>query len=377
MSIDLDTFCVAPFNEAMIDKQGELLPCCEWMVDQSQHPAGHIQEFEQWWTQGLQGLRDQFSRNHKDSGCLHCDKKEKIDKSISPRINRNLMAQQPINFYTAQDQQRLENLEIRLGNYCNLRCIMCGEYASSLIASEYEQFQSDYNNIGIFMGTPTRLSWWEDITNLSNARSILSDLRRCSFSGGEPLIVPVLSDILGWLPSDCQLLFTTNLTRISDKVLQSFSRFRSIIINVSLEGVQTHNDYVRYGSRWIDIEQNIQRLKGLKNIRININHVLQHTSVFALPRLIEWSDVHDLNITYQPVYEHSYPAPKVLTINSVQPCHVEMFAQWLQSNPDPVLDSWITQYVFDLQLHNQFRQYVNMLDRIRGCNFDKTFGINI
>ena len=370
-----DSFCSAPFKSVLIDKNGSLIPCCEFMADQSQVPNGNISDFATWWNQDLQGLRDSFVQGKKDNGCLHCDKKEKMFNSLhGHRIYQNQTAILPLESYATQETNTVEQLEIRFGNYCNLKCIMCGEYASSSIASEYIKHQAQYNTIGIFMDTEPVERWWENEQSLRNLEFMLTTVRKCVFSGGEPLIVPELLKILDSIESDCELVFISNLTRVTDALLQKLSRFKFISIIVSCEGTGEHNDYVRFGSKWATIQDNVLRLQQYNNIKITVNHVLQHTSIFALPSLMSWCQQHSLHLSLSPVYEHSYPAPGVLGINSAHPTDVKRFSDWLSSkSKNSNLDAWLKQYVYDPALNKQFHGYVTMLDSIRNLNFYTTF----
>jgi len=373
--IDPTNFCSAPFKSVLIDKNGELIPCCEFMSDQSDTPIGNILDFSTWWNKDLKILRNQFIQGVKDNGCFHCDKKEKMfDHVQGQRQYQNQRAIYPLDVYSTQETNSIEQLEIRFGNYCNLKCIMCGEYASSSIATEYIQHQSQYNNVGIFMNTTTIDRWWENEQSLANLSNMLHSIRNCAFSGGEPLIVPELIKILDLLDPECNLIFISNLTKVSDVLLEKLSRFKSVKIQVSCEGTDNHNEYVRFGSKWSTIQNNILKLQQYKNIHIEVHHVLQHTSIFALPALLEWCQQNNLQISSGLVYEHSYPGPGVLGINSAHPSDVNQFKNWLSTaTPNAHLATWIQHYVYDPLLNTQFHNYVTMLDSIRGTDFYKTF----
>jgi radical SAM protein with 4Fe4S-binding SPASM domain len=373
--IDPTVFCSAPFTSVLIDKNGELIPCCEFMSDQSDIPHGNISDFSTWWNKDLKILRDQFIQGKKDTGCLHCDKKEKMFKNAQGhRHYQNQKSIYPLEFYSKRETHSIEQLEIRFGNYCNLKCIMCGEYASSSIGSEYLKHQSKYNNINVFMSTEPVGRWWENEQSLANLKDMLPSIRECSFSGGEPLIVPELLKILDLLDPNCKLIFISNLNKVSDALLEKLTRFKSVTLRVSCEGINEHNDYVRFGSKWDTIQNNILRLKQHNNITVTINHVLQHTSIFALPALLEWCQENSLNISLGLVYENSYPGPGVLGINSAHSGDVEKFKTWLlTARPNPQLTTWTEHYVYNPVLNTQFHNYVTMLDDIRGTDFYKTF----
>ena len=199
------------------------------------------------------------------------------------------------------------------------------------------------------------------------------------FSGGEPLLVPEVADILNqFIPNRMKYIgINTNLTKLSKKFIAAFNRFSNLCIRVSLEGVGAMNDYVRSGSIWATIDKNFQTLKeSCPQVRVQISHTLQHTSVFSLPALLEYADTNNLIVNTQEVYYGSYPSPGVLTINSAHPNDVAKFSTWLDTYTGPnrnELINWVGNYHYDPELNKKFHEYVTMLDSIRNTNFKNTF----
>ena len=72
-------------------------------------------------------------------------------------------------------------------------------------------------------------------------------------------------------------------------------------------------------------------------------------------------------------------ANDVMTINSVPPIDVDKFRTWHKENPTPyddVINTWLNKYQFDPWAHKKFREYIALLDDIRGCNFTEVFQPN-
>lgn len=370
-----EKFCAAPFKTAVIDRDGTMLPCCEYMPDSDTSKLIKIKDVKRWWKIELEDLRQDMIEGKTNSGCHHCIAKESNPNYQSHRQHTN-------SHYPDLDfNVELDAIEIRVSNYCNLKCIMCGSYASSSIADEYRKHEAEYNDIGMVGAWEPTTRWWDDQESLDNLKNILTTVSRINFAGGEPLLVPEVTDILNSLdPSKIKnISMNTNLTRLTTKHLEAFKRFNSIDIMVSLEGIKEHNDYIRHGSEWGIIEQNIKTLKELSNVKLSITHVLQHTSIFSLPNLIEFSGQHSIHVNLTEIYYGSYPSPGVLTINSVLPAHINRFVSWLENYTgayQPQLINWIKKYEFDAELNTKFHQYISMLDRIRGNNFANTFQIN-
>ena len=159
MSNEPEKFCKAPFKTAVIDTDGTLLPCCEYMSYKSKLTpyklnADDTWMFKQWWEKGLDPLRESMLEGKVDPGCEHCINKEKNPNLNSLRKLTNAMFSEDYNEIKNDYSQNIKlypkQVELRLGNYCNLKCIMCGPYASSSILAEYKQHKNEYNKFGIY-----------------------------------------------------------------------------------------------------------------------------------------------------------------------------------------------------------------------------------
>jgi sulfatase maturation enzyme AslB (radical SAM superfamily) len=373
-------FCIAPFKNAVIDRAGNMLPCCEYMIDNTK-PQPMINQFKQWWATDLNHMRDNMLNGVIDPGCHHCLAKENNQAMLSARIHQNKIASHAIPDIVANYKNGisvLDSLEIRVSNYCNLSCLMCGSYASSSIAQEYIDHSDKYQAAGFFMENVPTVRWWDDPANMDLLKKMLAGVEQLTFAGGEPLIVPEVVDILNFVNVNKikTININTNLTKLSSKFIDAFSRFKKIYIEVSLEGIAAHNDYIRYGSKWEIIDSHIKTLKQFTNIEIRINHVLQHTSLYTLPALIEYADNQNIILKLHEIYYNSYPGPGVLTINSADSGKVETFKIWLSTylgQHKQLLLNWINSYQYDENLNNKFYAYVDMLDSIRKNNFNLTF----
>lgn len=370
-------FCIAPFKNLVVDTDGSMKPCCEYMTK----GTAKVEHIVEWWNSDMNELRDNMLSGTVMEGCNHCIAKENNTEYTSHRQMLNKKYEKHIDQSIDDFKQGKElvpqSIELRVSNYCNLKCIMCGEYASSSINQEYQTHKEQYNKIGLFMDNQKTVKWWDDERTISKLQPILENARSVSLAGGEPLLVERLFQLLEQtkFKNDWLLTFTTSLYTKNTKFLNIIAKFKKVDIFVSIEGTGQHNDYVRHGSHWNVIEENVRQLKKTST-RIFINHVLQHTSIFALPALIEFGTNNDIELKLHEVAYQSYPAPGVLTINSAHPSDIAKFKEWLDNYSGPykkLLEAWVEQYQFEPALNAHFHQYVSMLDRIRNTNFKETF----
>lgn len=377
----LDFFCKAPFGSAIIATTGELAPCCEYISHESDLPQYHVKDFDHWWRQGLTALRDRMIKDEVDPGCRHCRQKESNPRELNLRRHTNCQIKQTNQsliqaFTTGSARTGPEVLEIRLGNLCNLGCIMCSAVLSSTIAAEVAHNRDKFAQIDIHeiaMPSP----WWKDPQHWHRALDLASQARYLHLSGGEPFMHPGIKQLLQVLHPECSLSASTNLTLLDDEIIGLLmDRSPNTRLVWSVEGIEAHDEYVRWPTRWADIEHTLSRLQGMQ---IQAHHVLQHTSVFALPALLDWIHQHKIPIVFGRVYDRSVDGSPMLTLNSVSPTDYDRFSAWLstyQGSHRDAISGWARDYSFDRTAHDRFRRYVNTLDSIRGTDFAATFAVN-
>ena len=368
--------CVLARHGMSVETDGTLFPCCQF---RGKKHDGHLVytflEYPQW-RKVMNQLAHDLDSGIEAPGCDQCWHDEKLGYD-SLRIISNR------HHHKDSDNTDPWHVEFKLGNFCNLKCIMCSPYSSSSIWSEYLQNKTAYRSIDIVWTKPgaagaMEQKWWTTPAFKEFSEKILSSVNFLHFTGGEPFMVPEVENMLKAVPDPAQvdLLFVTNLTIINDFTLDLIKEFRSVSIVVSLEGTGKKNNYVRFGSDFSLIEHNLEKIKNIlqHKLDLGVNHTFQHTSIYCLPELIDWCHNQGL-----PLHFSSHSGPEHMRINSVPPADIEKFKLWIGQAAivDPAVRSYITNALVDYQyspdLNSKFRQYTSMLDSIRGNNFDSTF----
>lgn len=367
-----EKFCIAPFKNLVISTDGNLIPCCDY-IGNGNTSAEHIVT---WWNTGLNNMRDNMINGVIDNNCRHCLSKEQNTEFVSHRqwLNaRYKNIDEIVSDYKKGIVPSVDTIELRASNYCNLKCIMCGEYASSAIHQEYHQHKEKYNSVNVFMGKIKTVKWWDNDDVMASAAMLFKDVTYVNLAGGEPLLVRQLLEIAKQIQTNnkCKIGMNTSLYTEDQRLIDLILSIDNLDVRLSVEGIGKHNDYVRYGSKWDVIYKNLKQLKS-----VSCNHTLQHTSIFALPALIEFCQLEKLNLKLSEVFSGSYPEENVLTINSAHPNDVDKFTTWLNSytgRHKKLLEIWVSNYKYDPNLNQKFHNYMNMLDSIRNTNFRETF----
>ena len=369
MTTEPDKFCKAPFRGLVVDNDGTLMPCCEFIRDESDLPQYKIWENEKYKADTT--LRQKMIDGEMDGGCSYCIKRE--SNGINRRQHHSRLFKEKYEAFKA-DTLDVGHLEVRLGNFCNLKCTMCGPYASTSWSAEAKKNPEKFSefNIGYLK---TDHDW---INNKENKNLIKDILRNCvsaNFGGGEPFMNPFIDDFLKEIKPDVELSFNTNGTRLPDSTLALLENRPNLRVDISLDGIAEHNNYIRSGSRWQDIENNVRKFKQ-KNIRITFYYILQHTSLFTFRPVYEYCVKNNIELGIGEIYYGSVDGSGHLTLNSADEKDVNSFKKWLSTINSPkviVVDNWLKNYKFNNKLHDRFKQYFTMLDSVRGTDFVKTF----
>jgi len=191
-------------------------------------------------------------------------------------------------------------MDLKLGNQCNLMCVMCDPSSSSRIAAEYRELGWDVHppfETGQ-MGIPTRdalqedFGWpdhpavWQALTER------LAGLKKIKFTGGEPLCNPHLVRLLEYAVEHGfnrgrTIQIISNGTLLGERI-RGVAREFDLDLVVSLEGVGPVNDFIRYPSRWEDITRNLAALRK-DGVRFRINATCSLLNLLDLTDLIEFN----------------------------------------------------------------------------------------
>jgi pyruvate-formate lyase-activating enzyme len=243
-------------------------------------------------------------RGRKVRACSNCYRQEGAGgRSYRQKANEMFAAQLPLQRVvddTAADGSYggfPMYLDLRLGNTCNLTCIMCDYPISS---SWGRQRLARWAPAHI---APYRLDgrWWDELA--TNARRV----RRLYLAGGEPLLQPLHRPLLDMLiergaASRIELFYNTNLTVLPPDVLTRWSGFASVEIGASCDGVEEVFERIRTGARWPVFVANLQTAR--RHARVRLQVAPQRDNVFELGRLVDWALEQGLDIDLTNLVHH-------------------------------------------------------------------------
>lgn len=187
--------------------------------------------------------------------------------------------------------------QIDLGNFCNSACIMCAPKFSSKLANEWHKLG--------FIDTPYDTKNWASDDQLLNkfigSLTQIKNLKYLHFLGGETLLIPAFKKILqalvdAGLNKDAIIGFTTNLTVWPQDVIDVLKNFAHVHVGVSIETLNSVNDYIRWPSKIAEVKENLAKFIALANDKD------WFTSLRVTPNLFS---VYYIDALYEFAFENS------------------------------------------------------------------------
>ena len=321
-----------PFTGLATREDGAICACCR------SHPVGFIQDAtleDIWNNDTMQRIRRQVLNGERPAECEPCFSLE--DQGVESLRQRHIAGRIPearINLYpNAMDALKedytmpfeIPTIELKLNNLCNLKCRMCHPMDSTAWNdwSEVKEFYKAEGNIMYaiveehdlerkpfldkFQDSP---EWWASLEKL------LPYFRRVEFAGGEPLMDPQhyrILDMLAPYGHQIEIKYATNLSMLGKSnrtVWEYWPKFKSVAVNVSIDGIGTSYEYIRGNASWTELINNIKQIQTIPNISRIVGAVtVQVSNVLILDKMIEYF-LDDLGIVF---HTHRVEYPKLLS----------------------------------------------------------------
>lgn len=387
------SFCYAPWVHMYTNPDNKLLPCCLFDDNNQDFPDLNTTSLESAINHPrMIELRKEFIEGKIPAGCYKCEEQLKTNTTPYREKMNNYGKNKQIVINTDGTLELLNFnptfLDIRFGNLCNLKCRTCSPTFSSSIGAEKNKI---YN-------LKMQVLYKLDNNIVDQIFSKLEYVEHLYLAGGEPLIEEKNYILLHELikrkltPS---LLYNTNLTNISFKdeiIIDLWKNFTDVRLIVSLDGYKEVNDYIRHGSQYDEILQNIQKIKNeAPHVKFTVNSVASIMSMHSLPDV--WKDIllkkicgpEDIlfSICYYPVEFN----PTVLTIESKKEVQelFNKFIKWLHQhystkNAMPLIKKCLGLIEYMLSKDNshliiESKQTLSVQDNFRKTDFSKILNI--
>lgn len=319
--------CKALTNQIHYSIDGYYKPCCAFGEHNTDFPILQYTPQEYQKSNYITEIKDAML-NGWHPGCDICRQNEQSSSSL----------RQAYNMWCKAPHGTIEFLDINLSNQCNLACRMCNSLSSSKWADLLGKKSPSKNNFKDIIKNI-------DVTKLS----------KITYVGGEPFITTEIQEVLEFVVEH-QLGFTfdTNCTLYPKKYEHLLKQIPILYANFSIDGTGEVNNYIRHGSDYDNIIENLTQWsnlkinKGIKSITTvvqaynfhdlkNIKALTKEYKMFWVPQLIE--------------------NPKEFQINALPPDYIE-------SVKDEVNVKFLKNYKFDPVLYEQLKTTTQRQDKI-------------
>lgn len=323
-----------PFTGLATREDGAIQVCCR------SHPIGNIQDNtleEIWNNDNMKRIRQQVLHGERPAECAPCfNLEDQGVESLRQRHIAGVIPESRIKLYphamNGMDSDfsmpfNIPTMEIKLNNLCNLKCRMCHPMDSTSWNDwkEVEEFYVKENNFMVkaiedlnLMRKPyldkfdDNPNWWDSFEKL------LPYFRRVEFAGGEPLMDPQHYKILDMLKphgNNIEIKYATNGTTLGISkgrtIHDYWPHFRSVAVNVSIDGIGNVYEYIRGNGDWDQVVRNIKEIQTIPNVSRIVGAVaVQVSNVLILDKMIELF-LDNLGIVF---YTNMVQYPNVLSV---------------------------------------------------------------
>lgn len=433
-----DKFCPLPWNSINLRNNGDLRICCNTnsyspqrgimrKEDGTPYNAGRDDWNEARNATILKEVRASMLKGEWHPECERC-RQEEINGIRSRReyesddwgkwfgdyVDYDKAAE-----ITAEDgtldtsKQDINFVDIRYGNFCNLKCRMCGPTDSH---QWYDDFVKLYDQTG-YKDTHERIQlvknekgrWttdqydWFQNNNMywHNFEKYAVNAQKLYIVGGEPLIIDEHTESLERIVAsgnapNMRLEYNTNLTMMPDKLVSLWENFKEVRIGASVDGIGEVFNYQRTPANFDAVYKNLLKLDSNERIKLKgwFAFTVTPFNVFHFPEFMKWkvteSGLHRFNIVHEPrpiVSHHMCHSPKYYNIK-VLPMnikiklkeHYDEYINWV--NNSDLSDNIKKDFVkicngvikfamsedYSEKYLSEFVQHTVKLDNIRGQN---------
>ena len=318
---DSKTFCIYPWIHLHAYPTGEAYPCCHAEMKPGVVGNCRTNTLEEiWHDQPMQKLRADMLSEIPHAACVRCYEQEESG-FFSGRKSANKHHGHHVK-KLAENPFEMTYWDIRFSNLCNLKCRSCGHIFSSqwyqdqakLAGGDWKERNTVLNYAG-----RTETDMWAQL------EPHLDYVEQIYFAGGEPLLMEehynILEELVKRKRFDVRLIYNTNFTHTDLKgrsVFEYWHQFDSVAVGASLDGMGHPAEYIRKGTRWLDVVQNRHQMIAIcPNVDFYISPTLSIMNAWHLPDfhrewvaagLIRAQDLN-VNILQDPAYYRIDIAP--------------------------------------------------------------------
>lgn len=303
-------------------------------------------------------IKQVMSQGQWHAECGECANIESKQTDGTPASKRQMMASRYLDLQQQTGDRDLTFLCYDVGRLCNLACRSCSPLHSSSWVKEWNHIHSHSKH---YDSSPSPI----DLSAQS-----FRDIRSLDLLGGEPLYMPETYEIMRRAIEEtgnqCMITINSNGTIFPD--LDRYPWFQNnpmIIITFSIDAIGPAAEFIRTGTNWTRVENNIRRYL---DIGVGVGYHVTHSllNLFELDAIENWREQLGL------------PICKILTVVSNQPkltfqvlteLEKQRICAYLQDRHGRFLIPYIQASVYDPALRHDFLDFMEHTKAYHGLDW--------
>jgi sulfatase maturation enzyme AslB (radical SAM superfamily) len=318
------TFCPLPWNGISAKNNGDLRLCCNTDYNSRDRSvlrkdngeifnSGKDDWNEARNSQLLKDVRKTMLAGNWHPECIRCQTEEShgLKTLRVQESSRWALSADNVKSFTAEDgtidvtQLPIDYIDVRYGNFCNLKCRMCAPTDSHKWYDDFVKLTGQTHfmdgeekvhlkNMGNGTWTTEKYNWFKgNNTFTENLYRYAPQAKLLYVVGGEPLIIDQHKKDLQEIsrlgdPSAIEIRYSSNLTHVENELIQIWKRFKRITVYASTDGIGDVFNYQRTPANWNTVFNNLKKLDQIENLRGYLFFTITALNVFHFPEFYEW-----------------------------------------------------------------------------------------
>jgi MoaA/NifB/PqqE/SkfB family radical SAM enzyme len=391
-----ETFCMYPWVHLHTTPEGSAGPCCIFNTEQGDFGNSRnntIKELVN--SERMNKLRLDMINGVKNQTCSQCYAHDRAGIH-SARKTANMdfgkYFDEVADYTNLADGTlsdfKMRYFDIRFNNLCNFKCRTCNS-----------SYSSQWEVEDIKHGSPhaRKIPKNDHQSLVDEVLGYIDDIQMAYFAGGEPLINEqhyiILEEFIRRGRTDVILRYNSNISsfKYKDKdILDLWSRFdKDVEVYASIDHFGERAEYIRHGTDWGVVEQNLKLLFETPFVYSTLNTVLSCFNYVTLKEFYQYLNdlgMYDNRLSLFPMNSPRYFTTNVLPYDIKQLGHHkldELFTFLNSIGHNHINNAHFKNLISAREFTNSehtwdvykdlFRQEIDRIDTIRGENFVDVF----
>jgi len=181
--------------------------------------------------------------------------------------------------------------QITTSNLCNQACVSC----DSSLSTKWAQIEK---RMDIIPKSQYQIELDPTIINYSSAK-------RISLLGGEPLFDPktfkILQNLIDHNNTNCFIsLITNGSIHLNIQQIDLLKQFNDLNICISIDGIGTVFEYMRWPGKWNNLLENIKQYKNIAK-NISVSYTISSLNAMYYNETVDWFQQNNLTYNHNVV----------------------------------------------------------------------------